>query len=321
MLNSQILDVAIGLALMYLFQSMLVSGITEVISIASSAKGKFLKRSLQKVFQLETSDRAFYIDVMHSPFISKYYQSGKYPSYIQTEDFTSAVLSVLNSKGGQDNNYNFDKIKAGIETYPKGNFVSFLNASALMSNDDLEVFKGKIVSWFNGYMGEVSDWYKNKIRVLTALLALVITVLLNVDSFSIMNELWKNDKVRESSVMLAEEVYKKEYLNTTQDSTTQVATDANNLIQSVNVHYNMLYNFDFPITWEYEYRKKVVTTEISQMSIWQKLWWSICQLSLEKILGFLITTAAVTMGTPLWYDLLKKLIDIKTKKNTDATAE
>jgi hypothetical protein len=321
MLNSQILDVAIGLALMYLFQSILVSGITEVIVSISSWKGRFLKYSLGKVFLSDDRDNSLYLDLKKSPFIDVYYKTSKYPSYIKTEDFTSAVLYLLNSKSGEHTTLSLEQIQAGIEAYPDGQFKSFLKAGAVLSNGDIEIFKSTVNNWFNQYMDRVSTWYKNRIRILTATLAFIITVAINVDSFSIMNELWKNERVRESSVLIAEEIFKNEYVHASEDSLSSVPSNADNLVQSMNVHYNMVFGFEFPITWEYEYRKKLETISLNSMTVWDRIIWSLRQFSLEKILGFLITTAAVTMGTPIWYDLLKKLIDSKSKKKENATTE
>lgn len=307
MLDSQILDVAIGLAIMYLFQSILVSGISEALNVLLNTRGRILQKALLKAFISKHDDNTLYAQFYNSPFIRQYTKIKKLPAYIRTEDFTNSIITILN-KDLENNVITMETIRERIQLLPESDFRDLLYAKGLLAEDNLDSFKLSLNSWFDTYMEQVSKWYKNRIKIVIASLALSITMVLNVDSFSIMNELWKNDKVRDATVSFAENAFKNELNNVEKSTTLSDTTNLPLVVQSLNGQYNMIFANDFPITWQYAYHKSQETMPISKLTVWEKIWWSIKQLSIEKIIGFLITTAAVTMGTPIWFDLLKKML-------------
>ena len=317
MFNSQILDVAIGLAIMYLFQSILVSGISEALNIIFNSRGRILQRALQQALVYKDDTATLYTELYNSPFIRQYTRIKKYPAYIRAEDFTNSIITSLRTSP-EEAALTMDAIRERIANFPAGDFRDLLHAKAVLAEDNMDTFKQSITEWFSTYMAQVSEWYKNRIKIVIASLAFIVTLLLNVDSFSIMNELWKNDKLRESTVSLAETAFKNRLDNLENETTLSDSTQLSNVVQSINGQYNMIFAFDFPITWEYAYHKTSPTVPIDQLTIFQKLWWTAQQLSLEKIIGFLITTAAVTMGTPIWFDILKKLLSAKNESKENA---
>lgn len=313
MFNTQILDVAIGLAIMYLFQSMLVSGISEALNILLNTRGRILKKSLLKALTCTDGTATLYTELYHSPFIRQYTRLKKYPAYIRTEDFTNSIINSLYHNPEDTAPLSMDLIRERIKNFPAGDFCDLLYAKAVLAGDSVDAFRQSIGDWFNTYMAQVSEWYRNRIKIVIAALAFLVTLLLNVDSFSIMNELWKNEKLRESTVSLAETAFKDRLSNLENETTLSDSTQLSSVVQSINGQYNMIFAFDFPITWEYVYHKTEPAIPIDQLTIFQKLWWTAQQLSLEKIIGLLITTAAVTMGTPIWFDILKKLLTAKNE--------
>ncbi len=312
MLNSQILDVAIGLAIMYLFQSILVSGISEALNIFLNTRGRILAKAMHKALSSNNGNDFLYTELYNSPFIRQYTKIRKCPAYIRTQDFTNSIISALYA-GQEGTALSMEIIRERIKTFPEGDFRDLLYAKAVIAEDSMDTFRQAIAEWFDNYMLEVSEWYKNRIKLVIASLAFAITVMLNVDSFSIMNELWKNDKLRESTVTLAETAFKDHLSNLENDTVIADSTQLSNMVQSINGQYNMIFAFDFPITWEYAYHKTGAVVPIDKLTIWEKLWWTGKQFSLEKIIGFLITTAAVTMGTPIWFDILKKLLGARNE--------
>ena len=310
MFSSQILDVAIGLALMYLFQSILVSGINEVITVLISLRGRLLQNSLKNLLLTKEGHDSIYNAVMSSPFIKQYTENKRFPSYIESNNFSHSVIEMLCREDEPGCVTSMDQIKTAIQKLPAGNFKDILYTKALVAENSVEQFKASITSWFDSYMTHVSNWYKKRVHIIIAFLAFFITLAINVDSFKVMNELWKNDKLKESTIALAEGVIQKGYESkpapTMKDS---VAIALNHITEG----YNELHILDFPITWEYEYRIKNNNASLADLSIGQKLWWSAKQINLEKFIGFLVTTAAVILGAPIWFSILQKLVDYKNK--------
>ena len=310
MFSSQILDVAIGLALMYLFQSILVSGINEVITVLISLRGRLLQKFLRSILLTKEGHDIIYESIMASPFIRQYTENKTFPSHIESGDFSHSVVDMLCREQEPGCIKSMDTLRAAIEKLPAGNFKDILRTKALLAENNLEHFRDSVSAWFDQYMTYVSGWYKKRVHIIIAILAFFITLSINVDSFKVMNELWKNDKLKESTIALAESVIQKGYEHdpaaTTKDS---ISFALNHITEG----YNELHILDFPITWEYEYRIKNNNASLTNLSVSQKLWWSVRQITLEKFIGFLVTTAAVILGAPIWFSLLQKLVDFRKK--------
>jgi hypothetical protein len=318
MFNSQIIDVGIGLALMYLFQSILVSGINELIVAATSYRGKVLKRFLNLALKDKDEKNSLVDKLFSSPYIINLRKKGKYPPEITSRNFADAVFEMINRNDFSTAAVS-EKIASNLKTLPDSNFKHILIIKFEEVNGNIELFKHSVEDWYNDYMNKVTHWYKSKMSGFILLFSFIITVAMNVDSFRVMNELWKNAKLRESVVSMSEDITKQEYQNYLATAT---ATDSLDIaLDKVSSNYQKLHMLDFPITWDYEYKiKNGNASTISKFSLWEKINWSYQQFTLEKILGFIITTMAVSIGAPIWFDILKKLVGMKQQvvklKNT-----
>ncbi|MCS6823458.1 MAG: hypothetical protein NZ529_04120 [Cytophagaceae bacterium] len=319
MFNSQILDVAIGMAVIYLFQSILISGLNELIVMIFSLRRKILKFFIRNAFKADDQSEILFTELERSPFISYCRHKKKFPPEISPNTFTDAIIETLSRDmpAGRDI---YEYVKEKIFALPPSQFKRILNAK-INECSSLSELRTEIEEWFSTYMTRLTDWYKKRVQIAIYVLSFITTIALNVDSFSAMNELWRNEKLRESVIAFSAEIIKKEYeaeYKPVNDAdSTELAFDR--IIQD----YQKLSILDFPITWEREYKiKNGIHTDMSKLTLMQKLKWSAQQMNLEKCLGFLITTMAVSIGAPMWYDVLKKLMKIREgmkKNNNDAT--
>ena len=130
-----------------------------------------------------------------------------------------------------------------------------------------DALKDRLAGWFDEGMGRVSGSYKRRAMLFIFLIAATVTVATNASSIHMAEELWQNDAPR-----------------------TQVAAQAAAAAQEGKVaglEDSRLRSLEsFPIGWG----------EIE--GGW--LDW------LKRVFGWLITTAAVGLGAPFWFDLLGK---------------
>ncbi len=324
MFNSQILDVAIGLALMFLFQSILISGINDLLISLFSVRGKILKNFLVSALKTKDAKDTIFEKLNNTSFINSLKRSKNFPSEITAKNFSDGIIDLIIKEDTGKDNF-ITKLHHNINQLPDSDFKEVLIRRLQESDMSYERFKTSIESWYNEYMDNVSKWYKKRITYAIYLFSFLTTVALNVDAIFVMNELWKNPSLRESAVTMSENVIKKEYNEITQKKYNSLLTDSSNLKDTINVNltkisdsYQNLYLLDFPITWAYTYHiQNKENVSIEERSLWFKICWAARQLSLEKIIGFIITTLAVSIGAPIWYDLIRKLVGAREtiKKN------
>jgi hypothetical protein len=97
---SAVLDVAIGLVVVFLLFSIAVSGINEWWAQVRSRRGEFLRLGMQRLID----DTAIYNRVLHHPLIGSLYRTraaqGKPPSYVDPKNFAMAIADVLVARSG-----------------------------------------------------------------------------------------------------------------------------------------------------------------------------------------------------------------------------
>jgi len=159
---------------------------------------------------------------------------------------------------------------------------------------DVEKLKAAVASWFDDGMNRVSGWYKRHTQFVHVLLALGLTVGINVDSILIVQHLATDSALRQSLVAQAA-VYAK--------------SDA--VAPTADLHLNQietqLQQLDLPVGWHLggsagtdPYRRHLYfnAAEAGQTILFH-LW------------GWLLTAIAASLGAPFWFDMLNKVITIR----------
>ena len=130
---------------------------------------------------------------------------------------------------------------------------------------------------------ELAAVYKRKIQLWTLGIAFVLTLATNSSSILIIERLWNDDSLRTSIAKEGQERFKKANVNQNSkkgDVTETQGRDAFELLKS------------FPIGWEQDLPQGC-------------LGW------LKRLLGWIMTTAAVSLGAPFWFDLLGKVANLR----------
>lgn len=324
MINSQFIEVGIGLVFVFLLLSIMVSGINEAIVSLLDHRGKQLKDAI--FIALNDPSNKNWTDLMYKhPLIDSLKKSEKkLPSYIDSSIFAKTLVEIItqennNSESSSNNNIDKDfspigKFISGLNTLQPSDsktlFLSFVNDA----NGDYEKLKTNIESWYNSYMDRVSGWYKRKTKKILVVIGFILAVLMNVDTIKVSTRLWENTVLRESIANVAESyVNNKDSLSLKNDST--FTTD----VKKIKDGYNQLNMLNLPIGWyisEVE-QKNIPSKEESFIKHYfsvVKTYWN--QIELYTLLGWIFTAIAVSFGSPIWFDLLNKLINLRqTVKN------
>lgn len=179
--------------------------------------------------------------------------------------------------------------------------------------------RGNVEKWFNDAMDRISGVFKRYSQLMALLIGIIISFALNVDSINLTLYLWRDPSVREVLAANAANF---------QLPTQQLA---NNPEQAMQEFRNQFVGLNLPIGWVLNGGKE--TDLIAQLD-------SNCQLMPRenqkfgipifgtsycvapaqsnnqtniwlKILGILFTALAAMQGAPFWFDLLKKLVNVR----------
>ncbi len=136
-------------------------------------------------------------------------------------------------------------------------------------------------------MDRVSNLYKSRMQTLSIVVALAVSVIFNADSFAIANGLWQEPTLRAAVAGAATRT-------AAQSNQPVSAAQTNEQVQGVIASVSQL---GLPIGW---------TALPSTLGAW-----------VQKILGLALTTLAVSLGAPFWYDILKNLSSLR-QQQTDS---
>ena len=183
------------------------------------------------------------------------------------------------------------------------------------SQHDVEKLKTNLETWFNNSMERVSGWYKRKTQAVHLLLAVIVTLVINVDSVLVVNALSQNQALRDSVVAEAQAFAKQPEQPPAGGSQPPAQSIAD--IERLQGKLSML---DLPVGWvkpgqhTYDpanpsYRNwpgiRLYKRTPSQLA---EEWWNTSRFHL---LGWLLTAFAISLGAPFWFDMLNKVINIR----------
>jgi hypothetical protein len=327
MAMTKILDVAIGLAFVYVLLSVLCSGLNEWIAQSIGLRGRFLREGMLNLL----SDRWFYLHLINHPLIAAYRRDSRgeaqHPSYLPSEAVAGALFRILKVKADQlENKPPADEgtldvpqlIKAASRCRAEGYSIgSALLPLLNQANGDLAAANKAVAAWYDSSMERVTGWYKRRATRSLFVISAVLAALLNADSIEITRALMRSDSLREAVVKQAIEtattgkvagieIKGNAVVVLSKDGTRAVLEAGKRLeTQGLPVGFSCLApafeesDGKAPTIGELLSGCKEVAGRASGAE------W------IFKVIGLLITAVAVTLGAPFWFNLLNRLVDIR----------
>ncbi|HST61565.1 MAG TPA: hypothetical protein VLK84_22865 [Longimicrobium sp.] len=333
MFGSVILDVAIGLILVYLLMSLLCSAIREALEGWLKTRSVHLERGIRELLH-DPSGTTLASDIYNHPLVQSLYKGeynptlirtrtkkdgtvehhavpsrGHLPSYIPSGNFALALLDVVarGPSSGDPGTATGDApvltlagIRARIGEIQNPPVQRALLAAIDTANGDLTRAQKNVEAWFDSSMDRVSGWYKRRTQLVLFLIGLVVAVVLNVDSFGIAQFLYRDKPMRDALVAQAATVSRDPSFVTQPQSVEQIRATMDSL--------------RLPIGWARDsagglYR---VTPsgrhDVRRNESWTKWVGDLVGASG----GWLATAFAVSFGAPFWFDLLNKVMVVRS---------
>jgi len=225
------------------------------------------------------------------------------------------------------------------------------------SDNNLATVKQRFEDWFNAAMDRLSSTYKKKIRSWTLLISLVVATIANVDTIALSKYLKENtDTVGRTIVEVARQATQDSLLyqeamqykssaeallaqpnNSTTSPRDQIDSTLAKIARSKERSLELMQSLremSLPLGWEQDRQKlqtifkreeKAINTTAGenpphttpQPPATQPAWsWL-----LTKLLGILLSALALTVGAPFWFDIINKLVNLRSSGNKPAGSE
>src|SRR5579864_588075 len=209
LLGSTVLEVAIGMALLYLLLAIFCTVSNEWLAGVLNTRARMLARGIKQMLDCQpahvtaqNTNPLTMIEKFYShPLITGLMDKGKHPSYMPARSFASVVMDLVTPD--HPGSITFEQLESGINALPEGDVKRTLLALIQNANHNLDQAQKAIEGWFNDTMDRVSGWYKRRTQVWTVVLAALVTIGMNADSLQTARKLWIEPAVRSTVVVNA----------------------------------------------------------------------------------------------------------------------
>jgi len=338
---STLLEVTIGLAFTYILLSLLCSGINEWIAHLTGRRGRFLREGLINLL----GSRWVYLRLVNHPLIAAYRRDshGKAQNapYLPSTEVTSALFAVLVMKANQldkkprEENLKpleFSQIRAAAVTcHNNGIQVGSAILPLLdQANNDLAVASKGVAAWYDSSMERVTGWYTQSTRKVLFFIGVVMAVVLNIDSIELTRAMMSSDTLRDSIVQEALKVSTTGKIGeikvtnegftispSTEEMESLIALGKGLEAKGLPIGFSCLAGaFETVKSSKSNNTETAGSTPLATVAELRKS----CSVAREKmsggqwlfkIIGWFITAMALTLGAPFWFDLLKRLVDLR----------
>lgn len=297
MLGSTILDVAIGIVFVFLLASLIASAVREGLEAWLKTRASHLEAGLREILK-DPNGSGLVKHFYEHPLIFSLY-SGKYvanpklgrgvtsltrggnlPSYIPSRNFAVALLDMA-ARGPQTDSaavatgpVTFERVRSNIGSIENPAVQRAILVALDNAQGDLAKAQANLEAWYNSAMDRVSGWYRRSTQGILLGLGLLLAVTLNISTIRIGDTLIRDRTTRDLVVASAQKA---------QASTLDYAS-ANQTLAGLHL----------PIGWPNGVRQELRENGPSDL------------------LGWMLTAFAVSIGAPFWFDMLNRLIVIRS---------
>ncbi len=289
---SQVLETALGLALIYYLLGLVVSWISKIVMDILETRGRALEGYLKRIVGGKSLGQLISMPQIRSlaPLRYKGWLGVFTPGHKLVEKKVekipvSNLLDAFFDLMQVDMAATGEELAAAINKLPmsegKTEMLRLVNNGVTRVAD----LRAKMGQWFDGLMEQASEKFKALARRYVILFSLALTLLLGVDSIDLFKQLWSTPDLRAIAAVKAQA-----YI-----AHNGYAADTAPLMADLD-------ELNIKIGWTSLIKNMPEPTDLVNFA---KFW-------LLKAIGLLMTTIAVSQGSSFWYDILRKLTEAKS---------
>ena len=357
MFDSDIVEIAIGLVFVYFLLSLVASTVTEWISRMAGLRSSTLYDGIENMLQDPTVIKKFYTHPLITPTLKAYNQQkgeieakldaeikkldtelekqnvntkeikkikkqikkeiAKKPSYISSRNFALVLLEVAQEGAGSKNVETLQTaIKNGLpnDSGIERSLLTLVN----QASGDFEKAVTNVENWFDDVMDRVSGWYTRKAQLITLVFAFLVAFALNADTLTIVHQLSQDSTLRATVVGAADK-----YVEEARQEAEAVQQDEKVGLEDATTQElrNELQSLGIPLGWTGKWEDADGDGRPEDLRAFPNPFKSGQTVPFFfKLAGLIITGMAVSLGAPFWFDLLKKISNIRGAGSAPATA-
>lgn len=358
MFGSIVLEVLIGLALVYLLLSLVCSTIQEAVSAMRNWRGKMLREAIARLLGESIRDAraatagSWTARIYAHPLVEALQRkTERAPSYIPNATFAEALVDeivsgdaksvclsasdralvlmrVLSQRSSVASTPAAPTNPATQVTHAQGparlelppNVAKALNLLMdrarrrvdAMAPDaaarTLEAFKQEVCDWYENTMNRATGWYRRLTQFWLFVIATIAVTATNVDTLMIAEQLAHDPKAREAATSAAIAIVEQENASSGA-AKTQTPAEAVKRLRAVADESQIQIGWPDPARERLETKRKsdpsLAPTSV-EAAEQDRLYW------IRKFLGLAITICAVALGAPFWFQVLEKLVKLRS---------
>lgn len=333
MFGSDILEVAIGIIFIYILVSIICSAVREGVETWLKTRSAYLEHGIRELLR-DASGTGLAQSIYRHPLISGLYLAdygddpparprGRYawllakgrglPSYIPSKNFAVALMDLAArgprtdafSSSGNSTPITLDSLRENVANLGNPEVQRALLTAIDTAQGDLQQVQKNLEQWYDSGMDRVSGWYKRSTQWVVLWIGFAVAVAFNVNTISIADWLYNNDAQRQVLVARAEAAARDSVF------ASQVA-GRDSALPSADYRRARaaLDSLGVPVGWKnMEVGVALVGWPWPDPVGFLKRFWLY---SISPILGWLITGIAATLGAPFWFDILNKVMVIRS---------
>jgi hypothetical protein len=329
MFGSTTLEVAIGLIFLFLMLSLLMSSAREILEAWLQSRAAHLERGIRELlddrdgtgFAKQLYDHPLIAPCIAAPTIRNMRppillvrtgdgrplrRASNLPAYIPARNFAVALLDLARQSGAGpaalDAPPALDQIRSSAANIANDRVRGALLVAIDHAKGDLDEARANLENWYDSAMDRVSGWYRKQTQWILFGGGLLAAVALNIDTIHIAQELYRNNSMRSVIVAEAEALVQQSQaagLDPSNLSAVRAALGcpetetAEALASGQSCPQMRLSKLGVPIGWS--------VTEAGRLNF-----------RVSSIPGWLITALAIALGAPFWFDVLNKVMVIRS---------
>lgn len=292
MFGSDTIEIIIGMTFVFLTLSLICSALREFIEAWYKHRAKDLEQGIRELLGDPKNDTGF-VERLYDHGLVNCLFKGSYassktsdlPSYIPARNFTLAALDLVkNPPAGLGT--------AAIRLPP--NLETALRTLTEEAGNDINKLQAGLEDWYNSAMDRVAGWYRRRTQWILFGLGLIVAVSMNADSLYIGRALSNDPSIRKALVASAQARAGKP-IEEDKISRSEIDNDLGEL-RSLRL----------PIGWGGRPDMPAPPQSLSQVPNYAM------QVTVNHSFGWLLTAVAISFGAPFWFDLLNKLIVVRS---------
>jgi hypothetical protein len=321
MFNSDTLEVAIGMAFLFLTMSLICTAIQEWIEGVMKWRAMDLERGLRVLLDDDEgrlTARLYGHPLIYSLFQGRYdrkklwrspltpgfgarhmrlHARRQLPSYIPSERFVDALLDLIaqgTDGAAPTTPLTAQVLRDRVAQLGSPHLQRVLLWALDRAGDDLDPARKHLAQWFDGTMERATGWYKRRTQAVLFTLGLAAAMALNIDALHVMSRLLADRALREAVVQQASQV---------RDA--QAGLDGEEAQQRLTILKTRLLDAGLPIGW----RADGSLPQLHPSGAPQRQ----DRMALAMLgLGWLVSAFAVMLGAPFWFDLLGRIMTLRS---------